>query len=394
MSHKLNIDSVKLLLSNTLYRWARIVFQVFLNIYLWKETQDIKVIAVFNLAFFWGHLFWFISAAQIVKKWLSLLIHRTVHIVCVISYLIVIFFPNVILDFYIIWWISFGLVNGAYYSNYNVLQFDLTDFNNRWNFEGWKKTLKVLGRSIFPALFWTVIGLYSIDFALLLGIIIFTISLYLWDVASVKRWWKLKYKKFTSLVLKEKKVLLAIVASFFFTAGFSLNLIEVLLPLIMFDIKPSELELGLSLSVLSILSMIFMYLFWRFMKYKYYNYVLPFLALLFVVFLFIVLSTKSYVLVLISGAILSTIMTLYSIPFAVITMNCLHSIKNYHKYRVEYNIYREIAQVSGWLVWFVFMYFSEDLSVTWLQTLLYFMISFAIISTVLLMKIKIHEIKN
>ena len=61
--------------------------------------------------------------------------------------------------------------------------------------------------------------------------------------------------------------------------------------------------------------------------------------------------------------LLTTTMTLFAIPFSVITMNCLHSIKNYKDYRIEYNIFREIAQVSGWIVSFIAMYFSSDLSV-------------------------------
>jgi len=157
MSQKINKNSLKLIIWNLFFRWSRLIFQIFLNIFLWKETGDISVIALFNLAYLSGHLLWFIAAAWIVKKWLSLLINRTTHIAFVLSYLFIIVFPDIVLDYFFIWSAIFGVFNGIYYSNYNVLQFDLTRFKNRWNFEGIKKMFKVLWRAVFPPLFWLII---------------------------------------------------------------------------------------------------------------------------------------------------------------------------------------------------------------------------------------------
>ena len=68
--------------------------------------------------------------------------------------------------------------------------------------------------------------------------------------------------------------------------------------------------------------------------------------------------------VIIAGAfaLITASLTLYSIPYVVITTNSLHSIKNYQDYTVEFNTLKEIAQVCGWVVSFATMYLATDLT--------------------------------
>jgi len=59
---------IRLLLSNTFLRAGRIVFQVFLNIFIWKQTQDIAQVALFNILYLGTHTLSFTLFAPIVKK--------------------------------------------------------------------------------------------------------------------------------------------------------------------------------------------------------------------------------------------------------------------------------------------------------------------------------------
>ena len=55
---KLDKKAKKLLFSNMLFRSGKLITSIFLNIFLWKNTHDIKIIALFNIVF---HLFYSIT---------------------------------------------------------------------------------------------------------------------------------------------------------------------------------------------------------------------------------------------------------------------------------------------------------------------------------------------
>jgi hypothetical protein len=77
MSNTLSVSAKKLLVSNILFRSAKLVSHIFLNIFLFKTTNDIQLIALFNIINLAAHLLSFSFFARIVK-----FAHRnTVHVV-------------------------------------------------------------------------------------------------------------------------------------------------------------------------------------------------------------------------------------------------------------------------------------------------------------------------
>lgn len=394
MTTRLAHSSIKLLISNTLYRGGRIVFQIFLNIILWKQTQDLQVIALFNIAFTLFHLIGFAWIAPLVKKGHGKIINTLSFMAFILSYLFLIFHWEILLEYPYIWAWFFGFFNGLYYTNYNIVQFELTHFWNRGNFEWTKKAYKIIGRIIFPLLIWIIIGFYNIEAALAFWMVLFFMAWFLSKDFSMKKSGQLDYKNLMIAMKQDKRLIYSLLATFFFAAGFSMSLIEVLIPLMIYYTDPSEIKLWFSLSLLSLWSIVLMYVFGRFVKYKHYSVVLPVLWVTFVWSLLLLLWTSDHKLLILLWTIVTTVITLFSIPGWVISTNVLHAIPDYKKYIAEHTILREAALVPGWIFAFWTMYFASDLTAWGLNIVFYSMIICSIISTILFMKVKVHEIEE
>ena len=69
MSNKItDFRTIRILIGNTCVKSGKNVFQIFLNIYIWKETQDIQTVALFNILYLTSHMVFFTLFAPIVKK--------------------------------------------------------------------------------------------------------------------------------------------------------------------------------------------------------------------------------------------------------------------------------------------------------------------------------------
>jgi len=394
MKKELNINSLRLVIWNILSVWAKTVFKIFLNIYLWKETNDIQILAIFNIMFLLWHWisFWFLSS--FVKLWYRRIIYFLSLSWFILSYLFLIFLWEQVINYIYLIWFIFWIFNWSYFITYNVNQFDLTTFKNRWNFEWIKRSLKMLSQILFPALFWLIIWLYDINLAFIIGIVLFILSYFIWDVSFKYSKWKTNYKAFLKIILLNKKILFSIVWSFFFTFAFSIQLLWFIIPLLIYNEVWTEIKLWFSLSFLSILSIIIVYIFWRFMDYKHYNKSFIILTFLYIVSLFWLLFTKSYSMLIFLSWVITATIQLCTILLEVITNNSLHLIKNYDKFKVEFLTFKEWWYILWWISSLILLYFSWSFWQESLKIVFYTMIIFSIISTLFLIKIKIHEIEK
>jgi len=394
MTKKINNYSLKLLISNCLYRWWRNIFQIFLNIYLWKITNDIQLLAMFNIYFLSWHMLWYIINSFYVKLWNRKLLNLLSFLWLIFSYLlIIILWEQVINHIYLIW-ILFWIFNGSYYINYWVNQFDLTTFKNRWNFEWMKKALKTISKMIFPGIFWIIISFYNINIAFFVWILFFILAFFISNISFKHSVWKIHYKKFFKIIKNNNKILYSIFWSFFFTLAFSIPLLDLLIPLLIYKEVWTELKLWFSLSFLSFLSILIIYLFWRFIDYKHYNKSLIILCLVYIFSLLWLVFFQTYSLFVITSSIVISVVSLYWLITSVITNNSLHSIKNFDDYKVEFLVLKEIWYFFWWIIWFILMYFSWWLSRNSMHIIFYSMIFFSIISTIFLININMHDIEK
>lgn len=394
MSTKIEFNSLRLLLSNGITIWWRLVFKIFLNIYLWKETNDIQLLASFNLVFLLWHILSFIWVSPLVKLWYRRIINLISYIWFILTYIgLILLWENITTYIFIVWFV-FWIFNWAYYVTFWVNQFDLTTFKNRGNFEWTKKWIKTFSKMVFPALVWFIIWIYNIDMALVFWIFCFIIWFFISDIKIDSPKWRTHYRNFSIKVLQNKRFLYSLLVSFFFTLSFSVMLLELIIPLLIFTQVWTEIKLWFSLSLLSFLSIAIIYLFWKIVDYKYYNKTMILVCVSYIISLLWLVFSYNYSLLLFFSTLVVSLSTLYSVWVSVITTNSIHSLKNYNKYRVEFIVFKEILYVLWWMCSFLLMYFSSDLSQSSMKIIFYTMILFSIVSTIFLLKINMHEIEE
>ncbi len=394
MSNSINIDAAKLLASNSFLRWGRMMVSLFINIYLWQETQDIQIIALYNIFILFFHSVWYFWWSYLVKFWLRNLTNALAYLWAIISYIFCIVFLDVIVDF-IYYFAAFnGICTGLYYSNHAINLFDASHFKNRWNIEWLKKSIKIINKLVYPLVFGFLISTYSITTGFILWIILFIIWMILWHVNKQYASSKMQLIKFIWLMTSHKKILISMIASFFLTISFSATIIDFLISMILFFKTGTEFKMGASLSLVSLISIVVVYCFGKFVEYKDYNKWLIVFLVSYIIILLSFLQVESYSLVVLLSSLMISLIMLYQVIASVLNSNSLHEIKDFDDYKVEFYIIREIMYISGWIVWFIIIYFVWDLSQSSLASIFYTMILLWLVATWLYMKVNIHELDN
>jgi len=394
MSTKLNTWSIKLLVSNTFFRWARILVQIFLSIYVWKVTNDIKVIALFNIVLNSFQAIWFFIGAFFVKAGHRNIINYIAFTLVIVLYICIALLSEYIVEsIYIIWAILWTWV-GLYYINYDLNQFDLSHFKNRWNLEWIKKSLKITIKIIFPIIFWFIISYYNIELAFVVAIVCLFGWMYYGRIDFQPSTGKVNIWAFLKILQKNRRLVFSLLWCLFLAFSFSATIVDTLLSIILFEKLWTEMKLWFSLSIISAISIVIVYMFWRFVQYRHYNIWFIVFTILYIISLLGFLYADSYTTVLLLSSCVLSVILLYQVMASVLNSNSLHSVENIDDYKVEFYIFRELAYTTGWTIGFGLMYFAWDLSQGSLKIIFYTMMWFSIITTSLLMRVNIHEIEQ
>ncbi len=394
MSTKLDNASIKLLLSNSLFRWARMVVSIFLSIYVWKETGDMRLVALFNIVLLVAHWFGAFMTAFFVKAGHRNTMSTIAYIWNIVLYMCLIFYKNELIDHLLLLGAGIWFMAGMYYMTYSVSQFDLSHFKNRWNLEWTKKAMNIINKMFYPLLFWFLVSTYSISYAFFVGILFFVWWLILWIVKLPKRNGSLRLRKFIWMIFSNKKVFFSLLWSFFLTMSFSATIIDFLVSMLLFFETGTEIKMGASLSMISLLSIIIVYCFGKFVKYKNYNIWLVIFLCLYICALFLLLHVESHVSLLLVSSFLVAIIMLYQVIASTTTTNSIHSLEDRDQYKVEFYLVRETMFIGGWILGFLIIYFAWSLSWDGLKWVLYTMMWLASIATALYMRVNIHELDN
>lgn len=394
MSQKISTEAYKLVIWSLFYRFWKVIFSVFINVYLWKETGDIQLLALFNIITLISHMLWFLWWVQFVKKWYA-------HQISSIAFLWLIFIFSFLYIFiwtskevYWFFWIVFWLFNGMYYSAQNVRIFSATTFKNRWNFQGVRKSLDGAAKMFFPLLIWVIISFFNIQFAIICGIIMYLAGLCISHFPDIHLKKSLPYKTFLSELKGNKKIYFTILSAFFFQLAFAVPVLELIISLSIFSKVWTEISLWASLSVIWFASIILMYWFWKFVHYKHYNKAIIFVNILYILALMLFVYSTELSHILIAASLITGSIWMYGLIFWVISNNSLHCIKNYKEHNANFNITKECAYFAGWIIWYFIIYFSWDLSQESLKILMYSFATLSILSSIFLIKIWMHQIDD
>ncbi len=155
---RLNPQSKQLLLAIHLYNVINPIFGIFVNAFLWRQTQDLALVAFFNLALFFGiPLGFYINGLLLRKLQSKVLFVLGLSISCIVVVSLT-FLPRLNYESLAIFGLIYGISSGLFWSNRNLLTLKTTESNNRIYFTG----MELVTKNIFEIIIPIIVGWYIV----------------------------------------------------------------------------------------------------------------------------------------------------------------------------------------------------------------------------------------
>ncbi|MDA3840635.1 MAG: MFS transporter [Patescibacteria group bacterium] len=389
-----SIDIKRLLASHNIFIAARVFFEIYLNVFIWKQTESLVLIAWFNIAYVLFQLFGFHIFAYFVKRGRVHFARAFSLLGFTVTYLTIFLLAENAIQWIVLIGGFAGFFNGVYRIAYQVLRFDLTHSQNRGNYTGLESGTKTIVDIVMPLLAGAIIALNFFDFGysslFLLGTVLFLISFFVGKVSFPLGDKGSFHFMTTWREIRKNRDLMKSMWSYFFS-NFSRGgtITKLILPLLIFDAMQSELQLGGWLSFFSIMAVFISFAFGKFVHYKKYKNMLLIGGIFyFFLLLLLVLVPKFWVFILF-GALIKIVDLLIKIPKRVISENLIDSIPNASSHRIENIVIREWFNIAlGRLLSLVFLLFVVDLEVSQMKLFLLLVAFGALFEALLLRSIK------
>lgn len=155
---------------------------LFLNLYLWRLTEDLVINGIYNIINFAMTPIGFAFGAWIAKRTDRLVTYRIGILLTALFYLMVILAGTSVVDYYVLFAIFNGFALGMYWTAYLVLQYDVSNSANRLRFLALNTTFFNAAGLAGPAVAGAIIGMME---GLSGYIATFSLSLVLFVAAAV-----------------------------------------------------------------------------------------------------------------------------------------------------------------------------------------------------------------
>ena len=243
------IDIKRLLISHGIFTAGRVFFDFFLNVLIWKQTGDFALLAWFNIAYLLMHTITFNVFAVTVKNGKIHLPRILALFGFTFTYLSIFLMKGNIINYIIPIGAIIGIFNGMYWISYQILRFDLTNGENRGNYTGFEYGIGILVDIVMPVIGGAIVVANFLGNGypnlFLFGTIFFLTSLIIGNVKfPVYNTPKFHFIKTFSMLWKDKNIMKSMWA--YTLGGFSRGgiLINLILPLVIFNAMKNELKLG------------------------------------------------------------------------------------------------------------------------------------------------------
>lgn len=207
---KLSSDAKITLSVHGLYMLGSSMAGIFLNLYLWRLTEDLFINGMYQIIAYVVSPFLLAYVGKIAKVRDRLFVYRIGIAATSLFYLLVVLAQEMVVDYAYVFAVLNGVVNAFYWLGYLALMYDVSTDENRVKFLGFNlmmvNTASLIGPSFAGFMISRSEGLSGY-------VIIFTIAFILFMVATVGSF-KLKsfvshhktyYLKFTNLLLRKNK---------------------------------------------------------------------------------------------------------------------------------------------------------------------------------------------
>lgn len=366
-------------------------FEIFLSIFIWKETGDLALVAWFNIIYLLLHTLSFHAFAGLVKAGNIHLPRIAALLGSALVYLGVFLLQEHAISYVLVMAALMGIFNGMYWISYQILRFDLTHQKNRGNYTGLETGAKISVDILMPAIGGAIIvaNFYGLGYLniFLLGGLLFLASAYVGNV-SFPRYAsnKLHITKTFKNMWSDMDIRKGLFVTLFGAMGRGGAIARTLIPLLIFSVVANELELGTLLSILGGVAIISSVFFGKKVKYAWYKRSLLSGGIFYVAILVLLYFFPSLWLYLLFGALAKIIGIFINIPRRVISENLIENIDDSKNHRVEYIVIREwfnigLGRVSSFIL--VLSFSALDVSnMTWL----FLVVSAATVIEVLLLR--------
>lgn len=139
-----------LLVVSGLFTLAMGLSNVFVNIFLWKKSNDFIIIAKYNLMHYVFLPFSFLAAGWLSKKKNGIWALRIGIVLFILFFLSILLFRNDVIEYIYPIGILYGIAAGFYWLSFQVLTFDFTSTNNRDTFYGFNGSICGIANAIAP----------------------------------------------------------------------------------------------------------------------------------------------------------------------------------------------------------------------------------------------------
>lgn len=347
-------NSLKLLiLIGGLYSLSIALSNSYVNVFLWKQSNQMLDIALYNLAIAFIQPFAFIVAGKVAKKIDRIVVLRLGVIILSLFFVSVLAFGSNGTSEVIFFGFLLGAGYGFYWLAYNVLTFEITEPETRDFFNGFLGIMMSLSGMIGPF----VSGIVISSFESFTGYtVIFFVSLALFLCAVVLSFFlERRSSKGTfmlEMVYRETKVNRnwrnVLFAHFF--QGLREGIFAFVVIVFVYIATNSEMAVGTFSLLMSFTQFIMYYLVSRFVSEKHRKTAILFGGIILYLSIYIILFQLTYFALLIYAVVISIAYPLLLVPYQSITYDVIGKSRKAAEMRVEYIVFREVFLNVGRMV--------------------------------------------
>jgi YQGE family putative transporter len=392
-----NISAVgvkRLLLSHNIFNAGRVFFEIFLSVFIWKTTQDLTLVAWFNIVYLLVHVLTFHGFALLVKRGMTHVPRITALLGYSLVYLVIFALQEDAVKYVIPIAAAIGLFNGMYWISYQTTRFNLTNRENRGNYSGLEMGTKTLVAIIMPVFGGAVITADYFGFGyanlFLIGSVLFLVSLFVGNVHfPVRNKSRLHARETFSLLWKNPDIRKSMLGHFFGSFSRGGTIIRLVLPLIIFEATQSELQLGGWLSLFSVAAILSSFAFGKLVDYKHYKTWMFTSGIIYTVLITLIAFYPSFWAYVLFGALAQILTVAIFIPKRTISENLVHTLENEDDHKIEYIVIREWFNIGfGRMLSFIILLTVGGLADDQMRFLLLLMAAAVLVEVSLLRSIK------
>lgn len=217
---RLGREAIISLIIHASFQFGASMSGLFLNLYLWRLTQDFTINAVYNIVNFAMTPIAFAVGGYIAKKLDRMVVYRWGILLSAAFYLLVILAGETVPNYYIWFALLNGISAGFYWTGYLILQYDVSTDRNRVRYLAINMVTFNSAGLVGPALAGSIIarmeGLQGYLFIFLIAFIMFVISaLISTKIKAIISHHKTYYLRYVGLVIKKNKLWFYSLCSFF-----------------------------------------------------------------------------------------------------------------------------------------------------------------------------------